>query len=117
MKNHIFFDEISGYKYEFSELEREYNSKKRSFFIQRHDLQKKISLSVKLISNEEKMPNFDDFLLLLNECIKKYLLSLEPEDAYLKAMNYCSELVLRNITLDQNIIDDMKYFANNLIQI
>lgn len=116
-KSHIFFEEISGYRYEFTELCREFNSKKKTFFIENNELQRKISLSSKIINYGQKMLDFDEFLLKLNEHIKKYLMSLAPEEAYLKAMNYCSELVLRGITLNQTIIDDMKYFANKLIEI
>ncbi|KAM0676033.1 hypothetical protein GVAV_000813 [Gurleya vavrai] len=106
---------LENQRYYFYEYQRILKINKRSILIDDNYFQSKIQLS-KLIKNEEKnAPCFNDFILNFNVNLKKFFEVFEPETAYLKILDYCSELVSQGIIYDIKVLDDLKNFANELI--
>ncbi|KAM0673896.1 hypothetical protein GVAV_002734 [Gurleya vavrai] len=113
------FKEIYGFlenqQYNFHKYQCILKINERSVFIDNIYFQSKIQLS-KLIKNEEKTATcWNDFILNFNVNLKKSFEKFEPETAYLKILDYCSELVLRGIIDDVKVLDDLKNFANDFI--
>ncbi|KAM0672950.1 hypothetical protein GVAV_003577 [Gurleya vavrai] len=106
---------LENQRYIFHEYQCILKINNRSIFIDNNYFQSKIQLS-KLIKSEDKNAHcFNNFILNFNVNLKKYFEKFEPETAYLKILDYCSELVLRGIIDDIKVLDDLKNFANELI--
>lgn len=65
----------------------------------------------------EKVPfDIDVIVSCVNEKIKEVVNSMGKEEGYLLCMEYVSELVLYDVVVDNSLVDDMKYFAGDILK-
>lgn len=58
-----------------------------------------------------KIELFDDVLVAFISHVKNYISQMEPEEGYLKCMEFTSEIVLNKVTCNKMIIEDLKNFS------
>ncbi|KAM0678723.1 hypothetical protein BDAP_000684 [Binucleata daphniae] len=114
-KNHVFCKILKFYKELVGELVVIDLENAKSFFYNDYTLQRKIILSHKISNLNSVFHDFETLIINLNVKIKDEFRKYGREQAYLKIMDYSSELVLENVVTNGEIIEDLKMFANQLI--
>ncbi|TBU10576.1 hypothetical protein CWI38_1670p0010 [Hamiltosporidium tvaerminnensis] len=110
-----FFEKIKNIKKIIFEINESIRSVEMSKYKEKAELMAKINISDLLISDIRVLQHsFDTFFQELIFLIQKYLLTLPMEEAYLKSMNFTSEMVLSNLT-NEELAENMKIFSSKLL--
>lgn len=111
-----FVDQMCIHKYYLHELNKALLVFPESKFRDERELYKKISISEYLLGAERVLEySFDEYFVRLLSAIKVFIESQEPDNAYLMIMNLLSELSLRDIGIDEKLLEGIKNLAKSLL--
>lgn len=112
----ILTDQICIHKRLLHELNLELLVFPESIFKNDANLYSKVCISEYLVGTERKLEySFEEYFLDLLCLIKRYLSSIEPDEAYLIVMNMLSEISLRDINIGKKHLESIKTLANTFL--